>query len=397
MKFNSHMQKNGKLNILHLCPDEKFIDRALDTFESAFPGQNKICAYTKKGPAKYIKRDIEYSANSTDMLLGVNKKYINKFDVLILHSLNSAWFRTIERLDINTPIIWIGWGYDYYDIIDPHNNSLLVRTREFEKNRNAKEKRKKGIKQRIQDLLNSKNRVRRLIERIDYFSPVIATEYDVLKHVGNWKSFPKLARWNYAPAECELSTYVRNVQESNFTKENILVGNSATSTNNHLEAFDLLKKIGFNYREIVVPLSYGDLSYSVDLRNIGEVLLGGNFSPLIDFMAPIEYMKKINQCGFVIMNHVRQQAVGNIIIMLYLGAKVFLREENPTYKYFKSIGMILFTIQELSENHDHLNVGLSDGDVQLNRNILDSIWSSKALVEKTYKLLEPIINKREQI
>ncbi|MFV8844164.1 TDP-N-acetylfucosamine:lipid II N-acetylfucosaminyltransferase [Serratia fonticola] len=397
MESETHMSEDKKVNILHLCPDEKFIDRALDTFESAFPGQNKVCAYTKKKPAKYIKHNIEYSACAIDVMCGVSKKYVEGFDVVILHSLNSAWYRTIERLSTNVPIVWIGWGYDYYDIIDPLNNTLLSKTKKFEEDRRNKKGEKKGIKQRIQGFLNRKNRVIRLIERINYFSPVIDTEYDILKNVGSWRCFPTLARWNYAAAEYDLSTYVKDVKALNIAKENILVGNSATSTNNHLEAFDLLNSIGFKNREIIVPLSYGDLSYGAELVNIGATLLGDSFSPLIDFMSPVEYIDKINQCGFVIMNHVRQQAVGNIIIMLYLGAKVFLREENPTYKFFKNEGVVLFTIQELSKNHAHLKFSLTDEEVKLNRSILDAIWSNKALVKKTHILMEQVVNKREQL
>lgn len=29
-----------------------------------------------------------------------------------------------------------------------------------------------------------------------------------------------------------------------------------------------------------------------------------------------------------------QQALGNIIIMMYLGAKIFLRKDNPVYDFF---------------------------------------------------------------
>ena len=40
---------------------------------------------------------------------------------------------------------------------------------------------------------------------------------------------------------------------------NILIGNSATETNNHIEVLDLLSKFKNEDIKIYVPLSYGDM------------------------------------------------------------------------------------------------------------------------------------------
>ncbi|MGP4883030.1 hypothetical protein ACTXQV_67810, partial [Klebsiella pneumoniae] len=70
-------------------------------------------------------------------------------------------------------------------------------------------------------------------------------------------------------------------------------------------------------------------------------IFGDKFLPVVDYMPIQQYVGILINCGFVIMNHVRQQALGNILIMLYLGAKVFLREENPVYTFLKNHGVAL--------------------------------------------------------
>lgn len=83
-----------------------------------------------------------------------------------------------------------------------------------------------------------------------------------------------------------------------------------------------------------------------------------------------------------------QQAVGNIVIMLYLGARVFLREENPTYKMLKREGAILNTIQERSTQPELLQKPLSENKIQKNIAVLYKHWSKKVINNKTKNLVE---------
>jgi dTDP-N-acetylfucosamine:lipid II N-acetylfucosaminyltransferase len=386
------MENNFK--ICHLCSDDKFIDNAISIFESAFPGKNIIFAYTKGQKPKFIKRKIHYDIGAKDVIFGINNNSINSADVVVIHSLSNAWFRTIEKLNKKVPIVWIGWGFDYYDIIDPNDDRLLEKTFSMEKKRHSR--RKLGMKQRIQSLLNSMPRKKKVIERIDFFSPVLSNEYNLLKSAHTWKRFPRQVDWNYSPSEKDLSHYVNSKESSIKMGVDILIGNSATSTNNHLEIFDILEKIDIKNCNLVVPLSYGDSSYGAEVKEIGEMKFGSNFDALIDFMPIEEYMQKIGQCGFVIMNHVRQQAVGNTIIMAYMGAKVFLRKETPTYEFFKGVGLNIFSVQELENQPSLLTSHLKIDQVLENRIILDRIWSHSTLIEKTKKLIFTVINKNKE-
>jgi isochorismate hydrolase len=90
------------------------------------------------------------------------------------------------------------------------------------------------------------------------------------------------------------------------------------------------------------------------------------------------------------MNHLRQQAVGNIIIMMYFGAKIFLNKENPVYEFFKNKGAIIFSINEL--NNQVINTKLSEEEIKKNRQILKEYWSEDIMIKKTEKLIETMRN-----
>ena len=90
------------------------------------------------------------------------------------------------------------------------------------------------------------------------------------------------------------------------------------------------------------------------------------------------------------MNHLRQQAVGNIVTMMYFGAKIFLNKENPVYDFFINIGAVIFSMEEL--NYENINLRLTKEEIEINKIILKKYWSRDIMVEKTKKLIE-LLNK----
>ena len=106
----------------------------------------------------------------------------------------------------------------------------------------------------------------------------------------------------------------------------VLVGNSATASNNHADAFALLAGCTGGAR-VVVPLSYGNADYGAQVAALGARLFGDRFDALREWMPIDAYNERIRNCGFVVMNHRRQQAVGNIGAALFKGATVYLRRE----------------------------------------------------------------------
>jgi hypothetical protein len=101
-----------------------------------------------------------------------------------------------------------------------------------------------------------------------------------------------------------------------------------------------------------------------------------------------DYVATIKQCGYVIMNHKRQQAVGNIVIMLYLGARVFLREENPTFPFLKDLGVVISSVQELEKDISLLHTPLSIEEKERNKRLVSDYWSRESGIARTKALVD---------
>jgi hypothetical protein len=157
----------------------------------------------------------------------------------------------------------------------------------------------------------------------------------------------------------------------------VLIGNSATDTNNHLELFDYLMS---------VELGDGDDWYGNEIARVGTKLFGDRFVPLRTYMPMDEYYGRIATCGTVMMNHVRQQAGTTIATALYKGAKVFLRKENPVLDFYQNMGIKLFTIQDDLFGGDNIFGPLSTEEMFRHRNILGSYWSYDTAVADALKL-----------
>ena len=378
------------MKILHITTDNKFISHALSTFESVYPNQNTVWMLSTGG-------EINVASNSYDkrfsLAQSMSPKFLNQlksFDLVILHSLIMQWYPLIILAPKNTKFAWLGWGYDYYNYIYKDQSQLLLKeTSKLDSHTKRAKVDRLTIKSIVKYSINlAVNKVVKKIalKRIASFSPVLEEDYNLVKEAKLISSLPKFMPWNYGSLEENL---VANFIDQRVIGKSILVGNSASMTNNHIEAFDLI--VNYDLPEttkVFVPLSYGSEQYKKDILEKGKEQLNDRFYPITSFMPIDEYVKLIKQCGYVIMNHKRQQAVGNIVIMLYLGARVFLREESPTYKMLKKEGAILNTVQELSMQPKLLQKPLSENEIQKNIKVLYKHWSKEAIDTKTKNLVE---------
>ena len=376
------------LRILHLANDEKFIDQAIKAFEREAPGCNELIVFGKK-PFKYVKSKA-IAASRLKAFSGFATG-LPSYDLVIIHSLDPIFFRPIRSLHSSSVMIWFGWGYDYYDIICKENLELLLP--ETNKNWTELQHRKninKKIKSAIRKIFTPNKKS--IIGMLDIFCPVLPCEYNITKNTANTHEFPRQGFWNYGNLEEDM---IKGFENQTVTDINILAGNSASAENNHLDTFSLLSKLNIGNRKIISPLSYGNTQYKDFVITRGETAFGDKFKPLVDFMPIQEYVKTLQSCGFVIMNHLRQQAVGNIVIMLYLGAKVFLNKNCPTFSYLKSKGAVIFSTDDLEALPKMLDELLNSSDVATNRKVLAEIWSKEVSQHKTRELLKLAISIRK--
>ncbi|NVO18753.1 MAG: TDP-N-acetylfucosamine:lipid II N-acetylfucosaminyltransferase [Bacteroidetes bacterium] len=128
----------------------------------------------------------------------------------------------------------------------------------------------------------------------------------------------------------------------------ILVGNSADPSNFHLDTLEMISKFKHQPIKIYCPLSYYyDKVYIKTVIENGHLHFGENFIPILNMMSSQEYISLLKCVDVGIMNHNRQQALGNILPLLYLGKKVYLRKDVSTFNFLTSLGCIVYDISEI--------------------------------------------------
>nr|WP_298898262.1 TDP-N-acetylfucosamine:lipid II N-acetylfucosaminyltransferase [uncultured Altererythrobacter sp.] len=357
--------------------DEKFNDMAIRQFEEAGPGLSEYWVVARE----------PYFTSSPLARTCSPKELVNRLsgtDVagVVFHSLPPQHYRFLRATPAGKRIVWIGWGYDYYSLLGQDYNASLVLEKtsriDFPTRRQVAKNDVKAILNKL-GLWGRERKVSNL-SRIDYFSPVLDIEYDLIRqHVPIRAAY---LHWNYATAEEDLAPSGSVLENG----KNILAGNSSSATNNHVELFEAIRdQVDLSSRKVVTPLSYGDARYRERVIEIGQRILGDNFHPLADFMPKEEYLETIRSCGFVIMNHLRQQAVGNICSAMLMGAKVYLNPRNPLMGWFQKRGAIVGSIASLDMTP------LTKQEELINRELVYEHWGRERQRRKTKNLIDTIL------
>ena len=156
---------------------------------------------------------------------------------------------------------------------------------------------------------------------------------------------------------------------------NIIVGHSGSFTGNHIEVIDLLSQIELGNRQIKFPLSYGgSQNYRSYIVKYGKGKLKDKFTAVTDYMPLEEYNNFLLDASFYIYNNYRQEAVGNILVTLYFGGKVFLSDKSPLFSFYKRLGLVIYGVSELSKKSLSLPI---DGE---------SVINNRRIIEKHYSL-----------
>lgn len=340
--------------LLHLASDEKFIDHVIDVFEIVNPGNNVyIIPLEDKEEPKFLKR------RGINILIGdLNGEHIqhalalmDTYSAVIVHNLFDKYkFDVIKAAPVNVYFHWMCWGGDLYglpalqyEMYGPETYKYMASELGFRWRLGQIVRSKfKGISNVLNRFRSKQNTgVLSIAGRIRSVSTVIPFDYELIKeHIS---SKIKYLPFKYMTIEDALQGKEKELCEG----MNFLVGNSATSTNNHLDAFQMLKGAIGNNKEVFCPLSYGNTEYADVVERHGVKTFGSAFNSLRTFLPLDKYNDMLSRCGNVVMFHKRQQAVGNIIIALWKGARVFLHPENPVYKYLKEAGVQVFSVHEL--------------------------------------------------
>jgi hypothetical protein len=377
--------------------DEKIINSLIDNFEAANPFNNlyiivKDSADKKLAHVTFRENTIVFNRKKDDINLIIKDITV---DAVICHILNIEFADIILKIQRPVSIYWSIWGYDVYALPEirptryaPLTLAYLKKANIFQsalwfiyKNRTVREIcfALKGKKDPYRKLETVHTQVKACLTYIEEDVELLKSYYPHLRmeHI----YFPFL----------NLNQYLgSNYADTSINGKNILIGNSNSDTSNHLDVIYFLANQGFREAKVYVPLSYGgDNAYRKAVTESGTNLLKDTFIPMIDFISLKEYMEILQSCAIGIFYHYRQQGMGNIIAMLWIGARIYMSSKNPGYHYLLRIGIKVFDLDR--DFILYKNSPLSMEDAAENRKILTSTFSTEVVAQQYKIVLDTIL------
>lgn len=358
--------------ILHFLGDSTYSNKFVEYVSSNFACQEHKFIFISSNEIKYVTQKdnvLKYRSNSFFDSIKIIKSLLKKYkpQKIFLHFLSDLNLFPVLLSSKHVIKYWIVWGGDIYSYVDWN-----LYDKETE-NIIGKSTNKKSIKQLILKY------IRKIAIKKIYYIGINETEFSIIRKYFNTDA--KRVDFKY-PNPTQVSNEEQNVVSSRISESSkvILLGNSGDPTNNHISILKRLKNLDCDYK-VIVPLSYGsNKKYIETVKQFGSELLGERFVPLMDFMSSDEYSKLLSTVDVGIMNHYRQQAAGNLRILLSQGKKVYLNEINPLYYYYTAKGILLSKIDDCNFNSSIFEE-YSEEVKELNKKAIEDLYSQDKIYD----------------
>lgn len=354
--------------ILHLVHDDKVVPRMISQFEEVNSGNNiYICVSNLKN-----REDLRFLGNSPNIIMSQNKAISKipweRVDKVCFHYLSFKKIRYYWELCSKYNIshaknIWFMWGGDIYDILERKGLKLYHESNTFNQIRKDYNK---GIfvssRQKVRYFFSDYFRCLFFENKFDYVICNSKEEFELFCKYVRFSKCKELLHYHYYPIEDTLGCLIDQKVHGN----SVIIGNSASPTNNHEYVVSLLKKTQLSNRRIYIPLSYSiNETY---IKAVETECLGLNDVVLLKKFLPIDdYYKILTECSTFIYGNYRQEGWGNILIALYLGGKVYVSKNSIYPAFLKSMGFKFFITEDLNETYD---LELTAKDKENNRSVV---------------------------
>ncbi len=317
------------------------------------------------------------------------RKILRNTELIFIHFLKFEFCLIFFRSHLKAKLFWIIWGADLYNTIpfklyDPYTSNLLkemnnIIRKSFEF---------------IYFFLYGKIQ-KKVIKKLDLIISAYRGDLILLYKYFDFKGMDYL-EFNY-PNPVDFEKIDDNLSNSNDeitnSKKNkkklILIGNSGHPTNNHLDLMIRLSKINEKDFRIVCPLSYGPPKYIREIIKKGKNLFGKDFIPLTRFLPPKKYYKILKKIDIAIMYHNRQQALGNINILLYLKKPICMKKTSIFFDLVRKKASIFPSkkIEQIILNDEMLDEEIFVYNKKLAKEYL-SVETSIYYLKKLFKFVE---------
>lgn len=377
------------MKILHLIVDHQVIERTLGIYEKVFPGSNDVLLFPMFNENREIKH-LDHYKSSKYVKVGEGKKTalqvnFSEYTYLVAHYLTMDMISFIKEAPPSIHFTWEIYGWDLY------NQFLTLKGFDLTSISTARFEKYGYLKKYLPNLFDlalyatghNVNFTHQKRAAFDYIcSRVNSLQYCCYYDAKYVEQYANRSINSYEIFNYSLKTVLGDLIDTPFFEgTDILIGNSASFTNNHMYIYKYIKDVQVNNdTRLIIPLSYGGpAKYVNDVKTLYSNKWPDKVDTLLDYMPLHEYNKMFLRLRCMILSAWRQESQGTAIMGFYLGIKVFMSERSPLYRWFKDCGFIVYSLEKSSESD--YSRGLNEEEKLHNRHIVLERYNEIAFEE----------------
>lgn len=349
-----------------------FIKKTMEYVEQINPGKHFY--FVEKGSADGIPSEQLLISRSHIEAL-IKKGQIRQVLFHSLHYYQLRWLRHLQRSYPTVQVSWMFWSFEFYQLsfevsklYAPFSRQFLTRKLLF----NLWENAINFLKGRSLTLFPiSKSKYQRAIGGLNLFYSFNSVDFERVF------DFKQAVKYHFMSYLDETDLFVQSNQKS--VKRRIMVGHNGSPLLNHLEAINYLADIKCQ-EEVLLPLNYGKADYITKLKTEILLLPQLKIQTLEKSLSMEEYYSYISDVEFFLLNSYCQQGLGNIIYFLFNDATVYLSEKSSSYHFFKGLGFMLKSMEELLRGG--ALTPISNEDKKHNKQLVQDHFSREKVLEQ---------------
>ncbi len=333
-----------------------------------FINLNKKTIYTNPR-VEYLKKNIFSFKRAIKKLPPIISITFYPFDFTA-----AAFFKEFKKSYPSAKINWVFWSYEYYHRPDiNHLNFDHFSTDYYKRKKTFLSNFKKTFSNTIKKILFipvfNINDLFKCYNDIEKFYSFLPMDFkNVFQYINN-------KTCEYHPISfISIEDMNSEIVWGKITNE-VMIGHAATPFLNHFEIMDKLYNISFS-ANLLLPLEYGEKQYRKDIKKRASILFNNRVEFLEKRLDMQQYYQRLSNIGYAIFNFRWQEALGNIVFLIWNGAKIFLKEESSVYQQFIVWDLIVFSIEHHLNKENITNL-LTFEEKHKNKIIIENLFSEK--------------------
>ncbi|RFC55744.1 TDP-N-acetylfucosamine:lipid II N-acetylfucosaminyltransferase [Brumimicrobium aurantiacum] len=284
-----------------------------------------------------LKMKFKIYPKTEQSIVEISREY-QRFNGAVIYDLCDFKQQFLNKFPKSFKFFWLFFGYEIYGQIpkkflckETFKNAYPINLSVYDF--------KNYITRKISRIRNKEFGIDE-IKEMDFYSRIDA----ILIH--SKQEYEELSNFIKLPNFIKRNLNEKVVFKTHQKEPKIILGNSKSHWNNHLEALSIIDSVKKSNITFYMFFSYGKEGfYSDKVRK--TALKNDNIRIIEDFLDFKEFESIYKDSAALIINSYRQHALGNIYTAIFNGCKIYLNTKSSTYRWLTSEGFNISSIESL--------------------------------------------------